>query len=117
MSADVLAPGHGQMGTVGFRHGAGELVVVAGQRGRHKAQTIAALVEKLPPGSRFVKHEWPFHCHKFDIERDLRDGLYVFVDANDNLDRFPVRPFRLIRAVEIKAPDIQRNISQENRNG
>lgn len=97
LAIDPAAP------VIGFPHGKGELVVIAGPRGRGKANTIQKLQDQLPPGSRFAVHEWPFHCHKFDIERDLKDGLYVFVDANDDLDRFPVKPFRLVRTVEDKA--------------
>ncbi len=103
----ALKTGSCSHGVVGHPHGKGELVVIVGPRGRDKAQRIAKLLEQLPPGSRFVKHEWPFHCHRYDIERDLKDGLFVFVDATDDVARFPVKPFRLIRTVEIKHPAVK----------
>lgn len=84
-------------GIVGAKHGKGELVVISGPQGGGKSTKIEQLLKKLPEGSRFSRLEWPYHCHAFDITRDLRDGLFVFVETQEtNLSRFPVKPYRLI---------------------
>lgn len=84
-------------GIIGARHGKGELVVISGPFGNGRSQRLQQLLKKLPAGSRFSRLEWPYHCHAVDITRDLRDGLFVFVETTEtDLSRFPVKPFRLI---------------------
>ncbi|MDP2398838.1 MAG: hypothetical protein Q8M53_10835 [Burkholderiales bacterium] len=84
-------------GIVGARHGKGELVVISGPAGSGKSERLQQLLKKLPAGSRFSRLEWPYRCHAVDIMRDLRDGLFVFVETQEsNLNCFPVKPYRLI---------------------
>lgn len=84
-------------GVVGQPHGKGELVVLSGPKGCGKSTRIEQLLKQLPPGSKFSRMEWPYHCRAFDISRDLKDGLFVFVETQEtDLSRFPVKPFRLI---------------------
>ncbi len=92
-------------GIVGARHGKGELVVVCGGQGAGKSRCIDELLRKLPPGSRFSTLCWPFDHHKQDITRDLRDGLFVFVEVSSEaaLVRFPVKPYRLVRVPSARA--------------
>ncbi len=85
------------LGIIGSPHGKGELVVMSGPQGCGKALRRAELLKKLPPGSKFSVHEWPYHCTTRDITRDLNDGLFVFVETTEtNLERFPIRPYKLI---------------------
>jgi hypothetical protein len=86
-------------GIVGARHGAGELVVVAGDHRAVNSRKIAALAKRLPPGSRYSVLSWPHECHRQDITRDLRDGLFVFVAVTGDLSRFPVKPYKLFHAI------------------
>lgn len=85
-----------RLGVVGIRQGAGELAVITGPSALARARLIRGLLKALPPAARFSILAWPHDHTRWSIERDLRDGLFVFAHVlRDDLELFPVKPYRL----------------------
>lgn len=83
-------------GIVGAANGKGELALVVGQHQAGRSRAINKLLKALPAGSKFSRPKWPW-CGTAEIRRDLRDGLFVFVESPEGVKDLPVKPYRFIK--------------------
>lgn len=81
-------------GIVGARHAAGELVMVVGPTQAGRSRVINRLLKSLPRPATFSRHTWPW-CNINVVRRELRDGLFVFVESPEGVSDLPIKPYKL----------------------